>query len=91
MLIREEQVEVEAELKASDYGQKEQELKDLKYRSSSSTNSEQWRDIVKGLSAWEEDDEVTDYVSNQALHRIDDIRDGVVSEDSIEKLKTIFK
>ena len=26
-------------------------------------------------------------MSNQALHRIDDIRDGVVSEDSIEKLK----
>ena len=83
-----EQVEVEAELKASDYGQKEKELKEIENTIQLlATNSEQWRDIVKGLSAWEEDDEVSAYVSNQALHRIDDIRDGVVSEDSIEKLK----
>ena len=83
-----EQVEVEAELKASDYGQKEKELKEIENTIQLlATNSEQWRDIVKGLSAWEEDDEVSAYVSNQALHQIDDIRQGVVTETSIEKLK----
>ena len=83
-----EQVEVEAELKASDYGQKEKELSEIENTIMLlATNSEQWRDIVKGLSAWEEDEEVSAYVSNQALHQIDDIRQGVVTETSIEKLK----
>lgn len=43
-----EQVEVEAELKASDYGQKEKELKEIENTIQLlATNSEQWRDIVK--------------------------------------------
>lgn len=44
-------VEVEAELKSSDYGQKEKELKSLKETIKLlARNSEQWREVVKGLA-----------------------------------------
>ena len=83
-----ELVEVEAELKASDYGQKEKELKQLENTIELlAKNSEQWRDIVNGLAEWSEDDEISSYVTNQALYLIDDIREGDFTKDSIEKLK----
>ena len=83
-----ELVEVEAELKASDYGQKEKELKELENTIALlAKNSEQWRDIVKGLTAWEEDEEISSYVTNQALYLIDDIKEGSFDKDVIEKLK----
>ena len=53
-------VEVEAELKSSDYGQKEKELKSLKETIKLlARNSEQWREVVKGLVRWEEDEEIS--------------------------------
>ena len=81
-------VEVEAELKSSDYGQKEKELKSLKETIKLlARNSEQWREVVKGLARWEEDEEISAYVSNPALQRIDEIKSGNVSKEAIEKLK----
>ena len=81
-------VEVEAELKSSDYGQKEKELKTLQETIKLlARNSEQWREIVKGLSRWEEDEEISAYVSNPALQKIDDIKAGNISEEVIKKLK----
>ena len=81
-------VEVEAELKSSDYGQKEKELKSLKETIKLlARNSEQWREVVKGLVRWEEDEEISAYVSNPALQRIDEIKSGNVSKEAIEKLK----
>ena len=50
-------------------------------------NSEQWREVVKGLARWEEDEEISAYVSNPALQRIDEIKSGNVSKEAIEKLK----
>ena len=46
--LRTQLVEVEAELKSSDYGQKEKELKSLKETIKLlARNSEQWREVVK--------------------------------------------
>ena len=57
--IRDERARVQAELNNSDYGKKEQELKDLEYRIALlADNSAQWRQIVKGLKRWEEEDVV---------------------------------
>ena len=83
-----ELAEVEAELKVSDYGQKERELKQLENTIELlANNSEQWRGIVKGLAQWEEDEVISSYVTNQALYLIEDVREGKVEKDTIEKLK----
>ena len=83
---------MEAELKSSDYGQKEKELKTLQETIKLlARNSEQWREIVKGLSRWEEDEEISAYVSNPALQKIDDIKAGNISEEVIKKLKKQLK
>ena len=44
-------------------------------------------EVVKGLVRWEEDEEISAYVSNPALQRIDEIKSGNVSKEAIEKLK----
>lgn len=86
---RDERARVQAELNSSDYGKKEQELKDLEYRIRLlSDNSAQWRQIVKGLKRWEEEEMVTDYVSNRALHLIQDICGGEITENACRELRT---
>ena len=80
-------VEVEAELKSSDYGQKEKELQALKDKIVLlAGNSRQWRGIVEGLCAWEEDENVTGYVSNFALQLISEFRKGSVTEKQCQEL-----
>ena len=87
--IRDERARVQAELNNSDYGKKEQELKDLEYRIALlADNSAQWRQIVKGLKRWEEEDVVTDYVSNRALQLIQEIRGGALTEKLCKELRT---
>lgn len=51
-------------------------------------NSAQWRQIVKGLKRWEEEDVVTDYVSNRALQLIQEIRGGALTEKLCKELRT---
>jgi uncharacterized protein YPO0396 len=83
-----ELVEVEAGLQASDYGQKERELKEIQNTITLlSGNNKQWRQILHGLSMWEEDEIVTGYVSNFALQLIEDFRKGNVSEEKCLELK----
>ena len=87
--IRDERARVQAELNNSDCGKKEQELKDLEYRIALlADNSAQWRQIVKGLKRWEEEDVVTDYVSNRALQLIQEIRGGALTEKLCKELRT---
>lgn len=86
---RDERARVQAELNSSDYGKKEQELKDLEYRIRLlSDNSAQWRQIMKGLKRWGEEEMVTDYVSNRALHLIQDICGGEITEMACRELRT---
>ena len=69
-----ELIRVSADLQASDLGSKMQQLDELNARSRMLTdNSRQWRKVLQGLKNWEEDDVITDYVSNPVLNLIETI------------------
>lgn len=81
-------VEVKAALKASDYGQKEHELEELSHTIALvAGNSARWRNIISGLRRWEEDEIITDYVSNRALQLISELQKGDVTEEQCAELK----
>lgn len=81
-------IEVEAELKSSDYGQKEKELHEVESTIQlASGNSKQWRQILNGLSEWETDEEISAYVSNPTLQTIEEVKEGNVSKERLEKIK----
>lgn len=76
-----------ADLKASDLGSKQQQLEELEQRSRMLTdNSRQWRKIVQGLKQWEEDEVITDYISNPVLNLIETIENGNVTEENCQEL-----
>ncbi len=84
----EELVEVKAALRSSDYGEKKKELEDMHTTIKLlEGNSRQWREIRNGLRAWEEDEDISVYVSNPALQCLEEVLDGGVSRDSLEKLQ----
>lgn len=86
--LRSELVEVEASLKASDYGQKRRELEEVERTAELlAGNSRQWRNILEGLAGWTEDGPVSDYVSNPALLLIEEFRKGQVTEEKCGKLR----
>lgn len=75
-----ELIVVSADLKSSDLGSKKEHLEELKKRSRMlADNAEHWRRIVQGLSAWETDEVVTDYVSNRLLQMVETFRTGPVT------------
>lgn len=49
-------------------------------------NSRQWRKIVQGLKQWEEDEVITDYISNPVLNLIETIENGNVTEENCQDL-----
>lgn len=49
-------------------------------------NSRQWRKIVQGLKQWEEDEVITDYISNPVLNLIETIENGNVTEENCQEL-----
>lgn len=80
--IDEEMIQVKADLQSSDLGVKENSLRELKKRQEMLTdNSEQWRKVLEGLRKWEEDEIITDYVSNPMLHKISAFRAGNIDEE----------
>lgn len=80
-------IQVTADLKASDLGSKQQQLEELEARSVLlSKDSRQWRKILEGLKAWEEDEIVTDYITNPLLNMIESFQQGKVTEDSCQAL-----
>lgn len=84
----EELIEVKAELQASDYGVKKKELEDLDATITLlAGNSRLWGEILSGLRAWEEDEEISGYVSNPTLQCLEDVLNGEVSAQVLEKLK----
>ncbi|MGN1167071.1 MAG: SbcC/MukB-like Walker B domain-containing protein [Lachnospiraceae bacterium] len=84
----EELIEVKAKLHASDYGRKKKELEDMETTMSLlAGNSRQWREILGGLKAWDEDEDISGYVSNPTLQCLDEILDGEISIAAFEKLK----
>lgn len=80
--IDEELIQVKADLQSSDLGAKENNLRELKKRQEMLTeNSEQWRKVLEGLRKWEEDEIITDYVSNPMLHKISTFCKGNIDEE----------
>ena len=85
--VDQEWILVSADLKASDLGSKEQQLEELNKRSQMlAENTRQWRKILQGLKEWEEDDVITDYVSNPVLNLIEALSEGNVSLEKCQEL-----
>lgn len=83
-----ELIEVKAEFHASDYGVKKKEMEDMQTTVGLlEGNSRQWREILDGLKAWAEDEDISGYVSNPTLQCIDEILEGEASISAFEKLK----
>lgn len=83
----EELMQVNADLKASDLGSRRRYLAELEKRSRMlSESSRQWREILRGLRLWEEDEVVTDYVSNPMLNQITEFGQGAVTEEQCRQL-----
>ena len=90
--LRNRLIDVKAELKKSDYGQKQQELQEMEHTIRLlADSSADWRRIINGLKCWEEDETATDYVSNRALQLIDDFARGEVTEASCKELRMHLK
>lgn len=85
--LQQEYIQVCADLKSSDLGSKKDQLRELEKRSLMLTdNSRQWIKITNGLKAWDEDEVITDYVSNAVLNLIEEIVDGDVTEAKCQEL-----
>ena len=90
--LRNRLIDVKAELKKSDYGQKQQELQEMEHTIRLlADSSADWRRIINGLKRWEDDETATDYVSNRALQLIDDFARGEVTEEACGELRTHLK
>ena len=85
--VEQELIRVSADLQASDLGSKEQQLEELNRTSLMlADNTRQWRKILQGLTRWEEDEVVTDYISNPVLNLIEKITKGPVTEEDCQDL-----
>lgn len=84
----EELIEVKAELHSSDYGMKKREMEELKTTILLlQGNSRQWMEILHGLKEWEMDEDISGYMSNPALQCLEEIIEGDVSEQVLDKLR----
>lgn len=80
-------IQVSADLKASDLGGKQQQYEELDERSRMlADNTRQWQKILQGMKNWEEDDVITDYISNPVLNMIDELNQGRVTEELCQNL-----
>ena len=85
--VEQELIRVSADLKASDLGSKQQQRDELEARSLMLANdSRQWRRVLDGLKNWEEDEVITDYVSNPVLNLIEALEKGNVTEEKCQEL-----
>ena len=80
-------IQVSADLKASDLGGKQQQYVELDERSRMlADNTRQWQKILQGMKNWEEDDVITDYISNPVLNMIAELNQGRVTEELCQNL-----
>lgn len=83
-----ELIEVKTALRSSDYGKKKKELEDMHTTIKLlEGNSRRWREIRNGLRMWEEDEDISGYVSNPTLQCLEEVLAGEVTEASLEKLQ----
>lgn len=80
-------IQISADLKASDLGGKQQQYEELDERSRMlADNTRQWQKILQGMKNWEEDDVITDYISNPVLNMIAELNQGRVTEELCQNL-----
>ncbi len=80
-------IQVSTDLKASDLGGKQQQYEELDERSRMlADNTRQWQKILQGMKNWEEDDVITDYISNPVLNMIAELNQGRVTEELCQNL-----
>ena len=80
-------IQVSADLKASDLGGKQHQYGELDERSRMlADNTRQWQKILQGMKNWEEDDVITDYISNPVLNMIAELNQGRVTEELCQNL-----
>ncbi|MEG1947660.1 MAG: SbcC/MukB-like Walker B domain-containing protein [Lachnospiraceae bacterium] len=85
---RKELLEVESNLKSSDYGEKKKRLQEIEASVHSlEFQSREWREILQKLRMWETDEVVTDFVSNRALQIMEEFRKGTVTIAQCEQLR----
>ena len=85
--VEQELIRVSADLKAGDLGSKQQQLEELgRTGLMLADNASQWQKILRGLTCWEEDEVVTDYISNPVLNLIEKIKKGPVTEEDCHEL-----
>ena len=83
-----ERLSVETQIQASDYGQKERELEEVRHMITIlAGNSARWRKLLQNLKKWEENENISDYISNPTLHIIEEVAGGNINEEIHEKLK----
>lgn len=82
-----ELIQVSADLKSSDLGGKQQQYEELDARSQMlADNTRQWNKILLGMKNWEEDDVITDYISNPVLNLIAELGSGNVTEELCQNM-----
>lgn len=87
-----EKLEVESQLLSSDYGQKESQLKEVRNTIRIlADSSRQWRTILHGLKKWEENEEVSNFISNPALRTMEEVASGEITEELLDHLKKYLK
>ena len=80
-------IQVSADLKASDLGGKQQQYEELDERSRMlADNTRQWQNILQGMKNCEEEDVITDYISNPVLNMIAELNQGRVTEELCQNL-----
>ncbi len=83
-----ELIEVKTEIQTSDYGVKKKELEELsRTLRLLEGNSRQWQEIRDGLRVWEEDEEISSYVSNPTCQCLEEVLGGEVTADSVGRLQ----
>lgn len=87
--IEDELIQVSADLKASDLGAKLQSLEELTKRGEMlSVDYNQWKHIIQEVRKWEQDEIISEYLSNPMLNRIDGFCKGKVSKELCEMLSS---
>ena len=89
---REELSKVQAELIATDFKKKEQQLKQIEDTIRLCEREvDDWQSLTLRLQKWIDTDGITDYVSNSIYHLIEDFGKEEVSQEMIEKLRNGLK
>lgn len=83
---------VQAELKSTELERKRETLENLNQLIQLASNeAADWRNLIKRLKEWEESEGVSDYLSNPLCNLMEEVADGEITEEKIQKLKRMLE